>query len=153
MSLNILPAFNALQQHAMTSGFFERVNGSEPKSAPGISGLTYAVWLQALRPTARASGLAVTSALAVFSGRVYTSMISETPDAIDPNMATATAALMEAYSGDFQLGGEVAAVDLLGIHGAGLAAEAGYLNMDGRLMRVMTLTIPVIYNDVWGQVA
>jgi hypothetical protein len=42
-------------------------------------------------------------------------------------------------------------VDLLGSAGAPLSAQAGYLNQDGRLFRVMTLTLPIIVNDVWDQ--
>jgi len=34
-----------------------------------------------------------------------------------------------------------------------LSALAGYLNQDGKLYRVMTVTLPIIINDIWAQVA
>jgi hypothetical protein len=60
---------------------------------------------------------------------------------------------MAAYSGDFELGGNVRNVDLLGQASEGLTAQAGYLEQDGKLYRVMTINLPLIVNDVWNQVA
>jgi hypothetical protein len=44
-------------------------------------------------------------------------------------------------------------VDLLGAYGAGLSALAGYLNVDNKMFRVVDLTLPLIVNNVWEQVA
>lgn len=142
----------AVVSHAATSGWFERVNGHEPKNAPG-HGLTAAVWMQRITPVAAQSGLAATSALLLLNVRVYASMLTEPQDAIDPNLTAATAALMGAYTGDFTLGGLVADVDLLGRHGTALAAEAGYLEQDRKMFRVYTVTVPLVVNDIWEQAA
>jgi carbon-monoxide dehydrogenase large subunit len=32
-----------------------------------------------------------------------------------------------------------------------LSAVAGYINQDGKVLRVMTLTLPLVVNDVWSQ--
>lgn len=141
-----LAIVEAVVSHAAASGRFERVNQHEPKNAPG-HGLTAAVWVQRLGPLALRSGLAATSALLLVNVRVYTNMIAEPQDAIDPNLTAAVDALMAAYSADFTLDGLVAEVDLLGQYGTPLAAEAGYLE----LFRVMTLTVPLVINDVWEQ--
>lgn len=140
---------DAAVAHAMTSGLFERVNGAEPKAAPG-TGLTCAVWVQGIGPI-RASGLAVTSALLVLNVRLYTSMIREPQDAIDPSLLAATDTLMNAYTGAFTLAGLVRHVDLLGAYGAPLSAQAGYLNQDSKLFRVFTITLPLVVNDAWTQ--
>lgn len=140
----------AVESHAAASGWFERVNGHEPKNAPG-SGVTAAVWMQRLAPAALASGLAATSALLTVSVRLYTPLMQEPQDAIDPNMTAAAAALMGAYTGDFTLGGLIRNVDLLGQFGEGLSAQAGYLEQDKRMFRVMTITVPLVLNDVWEQ--
>ena len=43
-------------------------------------------------------------------------------------------------------------VDLLGQAGVPLSARAGYLEMDdGAVYRVVTLTVPVLVNDLWSQ--
>jgi hypothetical protein len=138
--------------HAASLGVFDRVASHEPKNAPG-SGLSCSVWADAIAPLARASGLASTSGRIAFSVRIYSSMLAEPQDDKDREILTATSALMGAYSGDFTLGGNVRAVDLLGMYGTPLSAKAGYLNQDGKLFRVMEITLPVICNDMWDQVA
>lgn len=152
MALETLAITEAVESHAAASGHFERVNRHEPKNAPG-NGLTAAVWVQSIAPLALASGLATTAALLVVNVRVYSNMLSEPQDAIDPNVADAVDALMRAYSGDFQLDGLIRNVDLLGQYGPGLSAEAGYLEQDKKMFRVMTITVPLVINDVWEQVA
>jgi len=151
MALDVDGIVNAVVSHAMASGWFERVNGHEPKNAPG-NGLTAAVWAARVRPVL-SSGLASSSALVVLNVRLYTSMLQEPQDAIDPTMLQALSSLFEAYSGDFTLGGVAREVDLFGSEGTPLQAEAGYLNQDGRLFRIFTITLPVVVNDVWDQVA
>ena len=136
--------------HAMTLGVFERVNGHEPKSAPG-NGASCAVWVDSIGPIVGRSGLSSTSALFVVNARAYSSMLQEPQDAIDPNITKAIGALINAYSGDFTLGGLVRCVDLLGMSGTALRAQAGYLTQDGKLFRVMTVTVPIIINDVFDQ--
>lgn len=142
-----------IESHASASGWFESVNGHEPKSAPTVNGLTCAVWADRIRPVPTDSGLAATTGLVVFNARLYTSMLSEPQDAIDPNLLSATNALMVAYSGDFELGGNVRNIDLLGQTGFRLESQAGYITIDNKVYRVMTITVPVIVNDMWGQAA
>ena len=141
---------DAVVSHNLASGRFERVNGHEPKSAPG-NGLTAAVWADRLGPVAAASGLAVTSARLVLMNRLYSPFIQEPQDAIDPNLLSAADVLMAAYSGDFELGGLIRDVDLLGGHGVPLEGQAGYLNQDSKLFRVFTITLPLVINDAWPQ--
>lgn len=150
MTVDLGSLVDAAVSHALTTGLFEKVNGHEPKSAPG-SGLTAAVWAQSVS-SVLSSGLATSSGRVELNVRIYTNMLAEPQDAIDPRMIAATSTLLSAYSGDFDLGVTgVRSVDLLGSAGAPLSAQAGYLNQDGRLFRVMTLTLPIIVNDVWDQ--
>lgn len=153
MSLNVRPIIDAIVSHALASGQFERVNGHEPKAAPG-NGLSAAVWVDSVGPARNQSGLAATTALVVFNVRLYSPMLAEPQDAIDPNLTGALDALMTAYSADFELGGNVRNIDLLGTasgNRAPLSAQAGYLNQDGKLYRVYTITLPVVVNDAWTQ--
>jgi len=135
--------------HALTLGVFERVNGYEPKSAPG-SGLTAAIWSQEVSPV-QSSGLASTSVRVELNTRIYSNMLAEPQDAVDPTMLDAVDLLCAAYSAGFTLGGAVRKVDLLGSDGVALSAKAGYITQDGRIYRVMTITLPLIVNDLWTQ--
>lgn len=150
--INATGIINAAVSHAMASGLFDRVNGHEPKSAPG-AGLTAAVWVQRISPVQANSGLASTSARVELTVQLYTSMLAEPADMIDPNLLTACATLMGAYSGDFTLGDLVECVDLLGMAGEPMQAKAGYLQQDNKLYRIMAITLPVIVADAWDQVA
>jgi hypothetical protein len=148
VSLDLEGIVDAVASHAAASGYFDAVNLHEPKSAPR-TGVTAAVWVQDLRPAS--SGLAATSARLEITVRVYASMVTDPPDMIDPSVLNAVSALMEAYSGDFTLGGLVRSVDLLGAEGNALSARAGYLEQDRRLFRVVDITVPCVINDVFDQ--
>lgn len=141
----------ATGSHIAASGYFDRVAGHEPKNAPG-RGLSAAVWVDRIEPVPAGSGLSRTCALLMLNIRVYTNMLADPPDAIDPSLVAAVDGLMTAYSGDFTLGGLVRNVDLLGATGTALSAQAGYLEQDGKLFRVMTITLPLVVDDAWEQV-
>jgi hypothetical protein len=142
---------DALVSHAKALGVFEAVIGSEPKKAPG-PGLTAAVYFTGLRP-ARTSGLASTSLVVTATVRLYLPAIKEPANGIDPVMLGAAATLMASISGDFTLDGMVRNVDLLGYEGAPMDARAGYLEQDGKVFRVGDITVPMILNDEFVQVA
>lgn len=152
MSLDSGILLEAIVSHAAASGHFERVNKHEPKNAPG-NGLTAAAWVQRIDPV-RTSGLKSTSARVVFTVRIFSNMLQEPQDEIDPNITAAVDALMNAYSGDFSLDGLARNVDLLGQHGVALSAQAGYVPIGNppKLYRIMDISVPVIVNDVWTQV-
>lgn len=143
--------FDKLLSFALESGRFDAVNTHEPKNSPG-NGVSMSLWIQDIRPV-RTSGLNSTSALLLFTGRIYTSMTSEPYDLIDPNVLSAAIFLIGALSGDFELGGDdnVRMIDLLGSQGEQLAGRAGYVEIDRKMYRVMTITIPIIINDMWSQ--
>lgn len=148
MGLNTATLVDAVASHAAVTGFFERVNQHEPKSAP--KGLTCAIWVQDLTPV-QSSGLAAASVRLTFGVRIYTSMLTEPMDAIDSSVMNAVDALMTDYIGNFTLGGIVRDVDVLGADGPGLRAEAGYQVQDGKAYRVVTIFLPLIINDVYPE--
>jgi hypothetical protein len=151
--VNVTGILSAIVSHAYTLGYFDQVNQHEPKNKnPAMAGITAAVWVQSVAPV-KSSGLAATSGRLEFTVRIYTSMLAEPQDAIDPGVLTALDALMAAYSANFTLGGLVRKVDLLGEAGTPLSAQAGYLNQAGKLYRVIDITLPLIVNDIWAQEA
>lgn len=147
-----LAIIEAVASHALASGYFEHVNQYEPKGSPG-TGLVCSVWVASIGPQIGASGLNRTSVRFTVNVRVYTSMLAEPQDMIDPNLMEAVDKLLTAYSGDFTLDGLVRNIDLLGMGGPALGAEAGYVEIDKKLFRIMTITVPMILNDQWTQVA
>ncbi len=152
MSLGVEEILDSIVSHAMSTGLFERVNTHEPKNAPGL-GLNVAIWAQSIGPARSQSGLQQTTGLVVFNVRIYSNMLQEPQDAIDTNLLRAVDVLMSAYSGDFQLSNRVRNIDLLGAvpSSPGLAAIAGYIEQDKKMYRLMTITLPVVINDIWEQ--
>ena len=142
-------ARDAIASYGAASGFFDAVMLHEPKSAPG-KGLSLAIFLAPVEPI-QSSGLAATSVRMVINAQLRCSMLREPQDDIDLDLLEAADALMTAISGDFDLGGSVRAVDLLGQHGPGLSAQTGYITHDGHMYRVIDVLIPCLVNDVWSQ--
>lgn len=152
-ALDIRGILDAIQSHALASGYFDRVNGAEPLSPPPGNQITAAVWVQDIGPAAGGSGLDSTSVRIGFTVRLYTGMTQEPVDMIDPNLMAALDDLYAAYSANFTFAGLVRQIDLLGQFGGALSAKAGYVNESGEDFRVMDILLPVIVNDLWGQVA
>lgn len=150
MSLDLTTYLSAVASHAQALGLFEQVLGHEPVSAPD-SGLTYALWVKRVTPIPRRSGLATVSARLELTGRVLMPADSEPLDGVDVAVTGAVDGLMNAYAGDFELGGSVAEVDLLGEYGASLSCEFGYARFDSTTYRAATLTLPLVINDAWTE--
>ncbi|MEV3857727.1 hypothetical protein AB0J38_25805 [Streptomyces sp. NPDC050095] len=147
--MDVLGILDGVESHAAASGWFEKVNGHEPKSAPTTGGLTAAVWMDSVSPVL-SSGLSSTSGRVLVMVRLY-SLLSDPEDAVDRNLTAATSDLIGAYCGDFTLGGLIRAVDVRGAHGAALSARAGYLEQDSATFRVFTISVPLIVNDLWEE--
>lgn len=137
--------------YASASGFYDQVQGHEPKSKPPGTGLLFAAWLNAEEGTPLASGLAATSVRIEINARIYCPFRREPEDLIDPTLGRAGHALFAALSGDFDLGGLARNVDLLGAHGPRLAGRTGYQQVDEQKYRVYDMTIPIIVNDLFEQ--
>lgn len=149
MALDTNDLIDRIVSHAARLGVFDVTNGHQVEAAPG-RGVTVAFGVVSLGPAP--SGQKSTSALVVFEAVVYTSPYTNPLDLIDPAIMTAVDALIEAYSGDFTLGGTVRCVDLLGMSGLSLRADKGFVPFpDGTVYPAMVVTVPLIVNDAWLQ--
>jgi hypothetical protein len=134
------------------TGLFRSVNSHEPKSAPG-NGTRCSIWANDILPLGGASGLAVTSGEVILNIRIYGNMLQKPEDEIDPRIMTAATTVIAALSADFTLGDTVRNIDLLGAYGPKLSAKAGYLTIGQTVFRIMTITVPVVINDMWEQIS
>jgi len=153
MAIDSAALFNALTSFAASSGQFDSVTGHEPKAAPAPTGVSCSVWVSDLRPI-QSSGLASVSMRIEFTMRVYTSMLQEPQDGIDPRVLGATDAIFSALAGNFDIDvNGVRYIDVFGSDGEQLRAVAGFADQDGKKFRVMEVFVPVVLNDVYSEVA
>jgi len=143
--------FDRIESWAMNSGRFATVNGHEPKSAPQ-GDVDFALWVQDIQNVGKISGMGAASGLLTLQGRVYVPFLSQPFDAIDPRVLAATNDMMAALCADFDFDGisSVRNIDVFGSTGVKLRAQAGYVEIDRKTFRVMTITIPVIINDMFN---
>ena len=148
----VMTVFDKVVSYALASGRFDFVNQHEPKNAPG-HGISCSVWIHMILPYRVGSGLSATTGVVQLNARLYTNFREQPYDMIDPNITAATVALMGAFTADFNFGGAagVRNVDLLGQTGTPLSAQAGYVEIDKQMFRVMTVVVPVIVNDMFVQ--
>jgi len=136
---------------AQALGLFAKVNGHEPKAAPGTR-MTCAVWVQSLYPAPAQSGLSATTGRLVLNVRIYQNFRSEPEDSIDPDVTRAASLLMGVYLSDLDLDTPgVWTIDPHGMAGIQAGIEAGYLEQDGAMFRTLTLTLPLLIADLWPQ--
>jgi hypothetical protein len=153
MSLDTTALANALLSHALATGHVKRHALTEPTGSPG-QGVTCTVVLRRWAPVRKRSGLAATSLRCQFDVALYLPMPDQAGSAVDALLWAANDALIGAYSQDFELGGQAAAVDLLGMAGDPLSGELGYTRLAGdQLYRVLTISVPVLIDNVYQQEA
>jgi hypothetical protein len=132
-------------------GAFDKVNGHEPKNAPG-RGLTLSYWLDRVRPCTRGNGLASTSANVVWLARVQLPGTYDPADEVDPILGVSAGKLINAYAGNLTMGGAVLpGIDLRGIEGVKLEGRYGYVTQEQKQFRMFDMTVPVLVNDVWSE--
>lgn len=144
--------FDKLVSACARTGSFERTQAGDLKSAPG-RGLTAAVWVQHMGPAVgAASGLSSTTGSLIFWIRIYSDLIMEPHDKIDPRIISAADGLFRLFVNGFTLDGLIRNVDVRGANSLQpLGADAGYQAIDNKMFRIMTITLPLVVNDMWTE--
>lgn len=140
--------------HVRRAGRFDRFLGHEPLHAPG-KGVTGCTWLDRVEPITR-SGMNTTSGVIVMSMRAYHPLQQSGPaaDVVDLLLLAATSRVCSTLQGGFTLDGLLRCVDIFGGEsGTALRSEAGYVDIDHVLHRIITTTVPCVVNDLWSQEA
>lgn len=142
---------DAVVSDVAASGYFVYVNEHEPSRAPH-GALTAAVWMQSIEPIGPISGLDTTSGRILFIVRLFKNMRDQPTDLIDSTMYRAAANIIRRYHDDFDFGGIIRNVDLLGQFGIKLSAQSGYLPVQDGIYRIIDIQVPCLVNDIWPQI-
>lgn len=138
--------FSEVRSRAKALAVFPAVIGHDPESSPP-KGLSCSVMLGPVKPVT-SSGLAAVSLQVTLMIHVFNWASRRPLDEIDPDVLWATCSLMGAFAGDFTLDGTVREVDLFA-----MTADPGYVDFDGAKYRAMVITLPLIFNDAFEEVA
>lgn len=139
--------YASLKSAALELGLFQAVDTHEPLNAPG-NRLFCSIVLGPLRPLPAASGLSAVSGQITFDFHLWSSAMQKPYDNIDPEILAAAAALMGQLSGEFTLGETVRNIDLFS-----MSAQPGWVDFEGKQFRVVTVSAPVVINDLWVEAA
>ncbi len=146
--INTDDLFSKMASGMAASGLFVATIQHEPKAAPSPSGVTGAVWSAGIVPASE-SGMTSMSIVLTFQCRIYSSMMAEPQDGIDPAVLAATDAFIAYLCSDFDLCDTVRMIDFYGNASEGLRTQSGYLTQDKMVFRVMDVFVPIIINDAY----
>lgn len=153
--INSAALMNALQSHALQTGYFASVNGHEPKSPPQIRDqVVLSFWAGPIRAITT-SGLSSVSYRWDIIGRIYANAGTEPADSIDPAVVDATFAFLSSLAADFSLDSvlpagvpRLRAIDFLGSDGEPISATPGYYEYENVTYRSMDILVPLLINDM-----
>lgn len=141
--------YASLESAAQSLGLFQAVEAHEPVNAPGRRLYCSIVLGPApMRPLPAASGLAAVSGEITFTFTVWASWNQRPLENVDPEVLAAVASLMTELSGEFSLGGTVRNIDLFS-----MSATPGWIDFQNEQFRVMNLSVPIVINDMFAEVA
>lgn len=148
MALDSAGLIAELTTAASAAGVFDAVIAHEPKSAPAPTGITCAVMVSDAS-IVQSSGLNTLSMRLEFTMRLYTAMIQEPADGIDPLLLDAADVLTAYLCSHFSLTGRARYTDFLGSDGERLRWVSGYVTQDSKPFRIIDVIVPILLNDLY----
>ena len=140
--------FTAIQSYAQELSLFPGgVATHDPWNAP-TGHLFCSIALGPVRPVPAASGLRSVSGQVMLLVRVWSSALQKPLDNIDPEVLAVTCSLMGAFAGGFTLGGTVRNIDLMA-----MSAQPAWVEFEGKPLRVVEISVPIVINDMFSEVA
>lgn len=142
MPFNIKGSLEAIQSALLKGGYFKGgVTIGEPKS-PLSSRFTAAIFMDSV--SIPGTVLAALEEVHVVTLRVYDDMLREPTSDIELELSLVLSDLMNDLAGDFSLGDTIRAIDVAGMYGTPMGARWGYLEMSGKMYRIVDVTLPLI---------
>lgn len=158
MSLDATLLAAWLTTHATAVVEVDRVLGFEPKSNAQIGdGTVLACWVANLRVIPERSTLAMSAGRADWTLRLHRNGLGDATEMATTErvILDATSALFAAYHAEINVSGvggpEDGWFDPAGMTGEPISAPSGYMDIDKRLYRVVTISIGIVIDDAWPQ--
>ncbi len=139
--------FTEVQSYAQELGIFQGVDLHDPWNAPG-NRLFCSINLGGAKLLPTASGMISASGQVTLVIRVWSSALQKPLDGIDPEILSAACSLMGALAGGFTLNETVRNVDVFG-----MSAQPAYVDFEGKPFRVVEISVGLVINDMFAEVA
>lgn len=149
MALQTKAVRNALASRVAKAGGFKRVMLSEPTGSPGI-GMSCAIWCSSFRTIPALSGYNRTTSFFIFTLQIYYPASIEPTDDIDVKLSDAVDKVMGDILEDLTLGDESWGVDVMSQYGIVFGGNYGYVTIDTKMFRIVTISVPVLVQDTWA---
>jgi hypothetical protein len=143
---SVAALFSAVTSALKQTALFQKIDVGEPKSPPGTR-LYCSVMLGPMRAVP-SSGLNSTSGQVTILIRIWSKAEQRPLEKIDPEIASAAALVMGTLSGRYTLGGIARNIDLFQ-----MTATPGWIEFENESYRVCELSVPIVINDMFAQVA
>ena len=145
MAFDIKSTLETLEDWLKKSGYFPKAAIGEPKQPPQEE-TSAAVFMNRVS-TIRVFANGGLSEVHLVTVRVYRNMLAEPQQDIELDLARLISSDSSDLVGDFTMGGAVMALDVAGMHGTPYGATWGYLDVGGKMYRIVDILAPFIVND------
>lgn len=145
MPFDIKATLETVEDWFGKSGYFGKVQIGEPKQPPQEA-LSAAVFMNRVT-TVLVFANGGTREVHVVTMRMYRDMLAEPQADIELGLAKAVSSVSSDLLGDFELGAKIMAVDVAGMHGTPYGATWGYLDLSGKMYRIVDILMPFIVDD------
>ena len=140
--------FEAIRSAAKKLAIFTGDIPTHDPESPPPGRLNCSISLGPVKSLPADSGLDAITGQVTLMVHVWSPAMQRPLDSIDPEVLGAVSALMGAFAGGFTLSGTVRNIDL-----AQMGAQPGYVDFEGKQLRTAVITLPIIIDDMWAEVA
>jgi hypothetical protein len=144
---SIKASLEAIASHFAASGHFKGGvqigEYASPPTAQGAAGMAMAVWFESINIILMVASGQTRERHGVVA-RIYRASDQQPPADVESDIAFAASQVMGDIVGDYTLGSEILEVDIAGIYGEGMRADAGRVEVGGVWYRTVDITLPLL---------
>ena len=145
MVFAIKDTLKVIESKIATSGQVKTTQVGEPKSPPSNLPAA-AIYMDSVR-LYRLTVDGGTGEVHTVNVRVYADMLQEPQEWNEYGLAEVAENLINQLFIDADLAGKIMAIDVAGMAGQGVEMRWGYLDVSGKMHRIVDITLPLLVND------
>ena len=146
MAFKIKSTLQAVESYLLASGYFgSNVAVGEPKQPVAGAELSAAIFMGST--TVAETTLTKIIEQHMVTIRIYRDMLAEPTESIEFELGEVSSDIQSDLIGDYDLGETIRNIDIAGIYGAGMGATWGYVDLGGKMYRIVDISLPLIVDD------